>query len=82
MLKCPICENKIEENAFTEIYTSSFNNAVAVEDLEKIKPSFQAKLLKGLKKIRFFMFLPLIALYSGKLKGNGINLYFQGEVKK
>jgi len=53
--------------------------AVAVEDLEKIKPSFQAKLLKGLKRVRYYMFLPLIALYSGKLKGNGIHLYFQGK---
>jgi SAM-dependent methyltransferase len=26
MLKCPICENKIGENKFTEIYISSFNN--------------------------------------------------------
>jgi len=53
--------------------------AIAVEDLEKIKPSFQVKILKGLKRIRYFMFLPIIALYSGKLKGNGAHLYFQGK---
>jgi len=52
--------------------------AVPVEDLEKIKPSFKAKLLKGLKRVKYFMFLPLVALYLRKLKGNGANLYFQG----
>jgi len=60
--------------------------AVAVEDLEKIKPSFQAKLLKILKKPYRFLFSILIAFYSiihsKKLRGNSIYLYFQGRKNK
>ncbi len=58
-------------------------NAVAVEDIEQIKSTFQAKLLKGLKRLRNFMLTPIALFYSGKLKGNGLHLYFQArEIRK
>ena len=57
-------------------------NAIAVEDLDQIKPSFSAKFLLLLKRFRMLLFLPLSLPYLLKLKGNGINLYFQGRISK
>ncbi|HCP09435.1 MAG TPA: hypothetical protein DIT22_01860 [Thermodesulfobacterium commune] len=52
--------------------------AVTVEDLERVSNSKSAYALKILKKTRNLLLFPLTIFYLPKLKGNGINLYFQG----
>jgi len=52
----------------------------AVEDLDKVsEKKALATVLKALKLGRSLALLPFALLYLGKLKGNGINLYFQAK---
>jgi 2-polyprenyl-3-methyl-5-hydroxy-6-metoxy-1,4-benzoquinol methylase len=53
----------------------------AVEELVKVSPNKgKAYLLMMLKLIRNAIFLPFALGYMGKLKENGINLYFQAKI--
>jgi SAM-dependent methyltransferase len=53
----------------------------AVEDLAKVSPSKgKAYLLMMLKLIRNAILLPFALGYVGKLKGNGVKLYFQAKI--
>ncbi len=52
----------------------------AVEDLAKVSPSKgKAYILMMLKLIRNAILLPFALGYAGKLKGNGLGLYFQAK---
>jgi len=52
----------------------------AVEDLDKVsEKKALTTVLKALKLRRSLALLPFALLYLGKLKGNGINLYFQAK---
>jgi hypothetical protein len=52
----------------------------AVEDLAKVSPSKgKAYILMMLKLIRNSILLPFALGYAGKLKENGVNLYFQAK---
>jgi len=53
----------------------------AVEELAKVSPSKgKAYILMMLKLIRNAILLPFALGYAGKLKGNGISLYFQAKI--
>jgi 2-polyprenyl-3-methyl-5-hydroxy-6-metoxy-1,4-benzoquinol methylase len=55
--------------------------AYAVEELAEVSPSkVKAYILIMLKLIRNAMLLPFALGYAGKLKGNGISLYFQAKI--
>ena len=55
----------------------------AVEELAEVTPSKgKTYILIMLKFIRNAILLPFALGYAGKLKGNGINLYFQAKIKK
>ncbi len=55
--------------------------AYAVEELAKVSPSKgKAYILMMLKFLRNAILLPFAFGYIGKLKENGINLYFQAKV--
>jgi len=55
--------------------------AYAVEDLMEVSPSKgKAYILMMLKFLRNAILLPFALGYAGKLKGNGINLYFQAKI--
>ncbi len=50
----------------------------AVEELAKVSPSKgKAYMLMVLKLIKNAMLLPSALRYAGKLKGNGLGLYFR-----
>jgi hypothetical protein len=52
-----------------------------VEDLAKVSPSKgKAYILMMLKLIRNSILLPFALGYAGKLKENGVNLYFQAKI--
>jgi len=53
----------------------------AVEELAKVSPSkAKAYMLMMLKLIRNAILLPFGLGYAGKLKGNGLSLYFQAKI--
>ncbi|MDN5380187.1 bifunctional 2-polyprenyl-6-hydroxyphenol methylase/3-demethylubiquinol 3-O-methyltransferase UbiG [Thermodesulfobacterium sp.] len=55
--------------------------AYAVEDLDKISERKKtAIMLKALKLGRNLALSPFVLLYLGKLKGNGVHLYFQARI--
>jgi len=56
--------------------------AYAVEELAKVSPSKgKAYILMMLKLIRNAILLPFALGYVGKVKENGINLYFQARYR-
>jgi hypothetical protein len=55
--------------------------AYGVEELAKVSPSKgKAYILMMLKLIRNAILSPSVLGYAGKLKGNGLSLYFQAKI--